>query len=158
MSPFVYTYVCMCVCMCVCVCWRNVEAGKGKTEATRTQLMLDTLTSLQKKVFRKTILDEMSVSFSVPPNRISIEDPSQESQLLHPRGQWLPRAYVNPARNCLNLNSQRKLSDIAVIWRNEGDDESPVNKMTFEKLRSKVWLVAYALEKLALEKRICDRD
>ncbi|MFS7911998.1 putative acetate--CoA ligase [Helianthus anomalus] len=104
------------------------------------------------EVFWKTILDEMSVSFSVPPNCILVDDPSQESQLLHPGGQWLPGAYVNPAGNCLNLNSKRKSSDIAVIWRDEGDDESPVNKMTFEKLRSEVWLVAYALEKLGLEK------
>ncbi|KAM0035723.1 putative acetate--CoA ligase [Helianthus debilis subsp. tardiflorus] len=104
------------------------------------------------EVFWKTILDEMSVSFSVPPNRILVDDPSQESQLLHPGGQWLPGAYVNPAGNCLNLNNKRKSSDIAVIWRDEGDDESPVNKMTFEKLRSEVWLVAYALEKLGLEK------
>ncbi|KAJ0805101.1 putative acetate--CoA ligase [Helianthus annuus] len=104
------------------------------------------------EVFWKTILDEMSVSFSVPPNRILVDDPSQESQLLHPGGQWLPGAYVNPAGNCLNLNSKRKSSDIAVIWRDEGDDETPVNKMTFEKLRSEVWLVAYALEKLGLEK------
>ncbi|KAJ0786070.1 putative acetate--CoA ligase [Helianthus annuus] len=104
------------------------------------------------EVFWKTILDEMSVSFSVPPNRILVDDPSQESQLLHPGGQWLPGAYVNPAGNCLNLNSKRNSSDIAVIWRDEGDDESPVNKMRFEKLRSEVWLVAYALEKLGLEK------
>ncbi|KAJ0750732.1 putative ANL domain-containing protein [Helianthus annuus] len=85
----------------------------------------------------------MSVSFSVPPNRI--EDPSQESQLLHPGGQWLPGAYVNPAGNCLNLNSKRKLSDIAVIWRDEGDDESPVNKVTFEKLRSEVGMLNFYL-------------
>ncbi|KAI7738500.1 hypothetical protein M8C21_004653, partial [Ambrosia artemisiifolia] len=104
------------------------------------------------EVFWKTILDEMNVSFSVPPNRILVDDPSEESQLLHPGGQWLPGAYVNPAKNCLNLNGKRKSSDIAVIWRDEGDDESPVNKMTFEKLRSEVWLVAYALEKLGLEK------
>ncbi|MFS7911988.1 putative acetate--CoA ligase [Helianthus anomalus] len=104
------------------------------------------------EMFWKTILDGMSVSFSVPPNCILVDDPSQESQLLHPGGQWLPGAYVNPAGNCLNLNSKRKSSDIAVIWRDEGDDESPVNKMTFEKLRSEVWLVAYALEKLGLEK------
>ncbi|MFS7904636.1 hypothetical protein Hanom_Chr01g00038451 [Helianthus anomalus] len=91
-------------------------------------------------VFRKTLLDEMSVSFLVPPNHISVEDPSQESQLLHPGGQWLPGAYVNPAGNCLNLNSKRKLSDIAVIWRDEGDDESPVNKMTFENCAQRGWL------------------
>lgn len=87
------------------------------------------------QVYWKTIFDEMSVSFSVPPNRILVE----ESPLLHPGGQWLPGAYLNPAGNCLNLDTKRKSSDIAVIWRDEGDDDSPVNKMTFEKLRSEVW-------------------
>ncbi|KAK9073268.1 hypothetical protein SSX86_007592 [Deinandra increscens subsp. villosa] len=104
------------------------------------------------EVFWRTILDEMSVSFSVPPNRILVDDPSEDSQFVHPGGQWLPGAYVNPARNCLDLNSKKKLSDIAVIWRDEGGDEMPVNKMTFENLRSEVWLVAYALEKLGFEK------
>ncbi|XP_076881359.1 putative acyl-activating enzyme 17, peroxisomal [Bidens hawaiensis] len=104
------------------------------------------------EVYWKTILDEMSVSFSVPPNRILVDDPSEESQLSHPGGQWLPGAYVNPAGNCLNLDSKRKSSDIAVIWRDEGNDDSPVNILTFEKLRSEVWLVAYAIEKLGFEK------
>lgn len=90
-------------------------------------------------MFWKAILDEMCVSFSVPPNRILVDDPSEESQLLYPGGRWLPGAYLNPARNCLSLNSKRKLSDIAVIWRDEGDDETPVKKMTFEELRSEVW-------------------
>ncbi|KAK1427251.1 hypothetical protein QVD17_15934 [Tagetes erecta] len=104
------------------------------------------------EVFWRTILDEMDVSFSVPPKCILVDDLSEESQLLHPGGRWLPGAYVNPARNCLSLNSKRKLSDVAVIWRDEGDDEMPVKKMTFEELRSEVWLVAYALEKLGFEK------
>ncbi|KAI3684973.1 hypothetical protein L6452_34203 [Arctium lappa] len=104
------------------------------------------------EVFWKTILEEMSISFSVPPQRILVDEPSEKSQLLHPGGQWLPGAYVNPARNCLSLSSKRSLSDIAVIWRDEGNDEMPVNTMTVEKLRSEVWLVAYAIETLGLEK------
>lgn len=81
----------------------------------------------------------MNISFSVPPKAILVDDPSEETQLLHPGGRWLPGAYVNPAGNCLSLSSKRISSDIAVIWRNEGDDETPVNTMTFEKLRSEVW-------------------
>ncbi|XP_023767126.1 probable acyl-activating enzyme 17, peroxisomal [Lactuca sativa] len=104
------------------------------------------------EVFWKTILVEMNISFSVPPKAILVDDPSEETQLLHPGGRWLPGAYVNPAGNCLSLSSKRISSDIAVIWRNEGDDETPVNTMTFEKLRSEVWLVAYALGTLGLEK------
>ncbi|KAI3513298.1 hypothetical protein L1887_20627 [Cichorium endivia] len=104
------------------------------------------------EVFWKTILDEMNVSFSVPPKAILVDDPSKENQLLHPGGRWLPGAYVNPARNCLSLSSKRNSSDIAVIWRDEGNDETPVKTMTFEKLRSEVWLVAFALGTLGLEK------
>ncbi|KAL7617544.1 hypothetical protein Lser_V15G00604 [Lactuca serriola] len=104
------------------------------------------------EVFWKTILVEMNISFSVPPKAILVDDPSEETQLLHPGGRWLPGAYVNPAGNCLSLSSKRISSDIAVIWRDEGDDETPVNTMTFEKLRSEVWLVAYALGTLGLEK------
>ncbi|KAL0462432.1 UNVERIFIED_CONTAM: putative acyl-activating enzyme 17, peroxisomal [Sesamum latifolium] len=56
------------------------------------------------------------------------------------------------ANNCLSLNSERTLEDIAVIWRDEGDDELPLNKMTLNELRKSVWLVAHAIETLKLEK------
>ncbi|KAI3787746.1 hypothetical protein L2E82_00130 [Cichorium intybus] len=104
------------------------------------------------EVFWKTILDEMNISFSVSPKAILVDDPSKENQLLHPRGRWIPGAYVNPARNCLSLSSKRSSSDIAVIWRDEGNYETPVNTMTFEKLRSEVGLVAFAHGTLGLEK------
>ncbi|PWA74948.1 acyl-activating enzyme 17 [Artemisia annua] len=104
------------------------------------------------EVFWKTILDEMNISFSVPPKRILVDDPSQESQLSHPGGQWLPGAYVNPARDCLSLGSKRNLNDVAVIWRDEGSDQIPVKRMTVRKLRSEVWLAAYALDTLGLDK------
>ncbi|KAM7475410.1 hypothetical protein LguiB_022653 [Lonicera macranthoides] len=98
------------------------------------------------EAYWKTIFDEMSVSFSVPPQCILREEPS------HPGGQWLPGAYVNPVKNCLNLNSKRNLDDITVVWRDEGNDEMPVKKLTLRELRREVWLVAYALETLGLEK------
>lgn len=81
----------------------------------------------------------MNISFSVPPKRILVDDASQESQLSHPGGQWLPGAYVNPARDCLSLGSKRNLNDVAVIWRDEGSDQLPVKRMTVRKLRSEVW-------------------
>ncbi|GJX88108.1 probable acyl-activating enzyme 17, peroxisomal [Tanacetum coccineum] len=104
------------------------------------------------EVFWKTILDEMDISFSVHPKHILVDDPSQDSQLSHPGGQWLPGAYVNPARDCLGLGSKRNLNDVAVIWRDEGNDQLPVKRMTVRKLRSEVWLVAYALDTLGLDK------
>ncbi|KAM3344573.1 putative acyl-activating enzyme 17, peroxisomal isoform X4 [Capsicum galapagoense] len=97
------------------------------------------------EVFWKTILEEMNISFSVPPECILRETPS------HPGGQWLPGARVNPAKNCLSKR-KRTLSDVAIVWRSEGNDEAPVQKMTLQELRESVWTVAYALETLGLEK------
>ncbi|KAI8013115.1 putative acyl-activating enzyme 17, peroxisomal [Camellia lanceoleosa] len=98
------------------------------------------------EVYWKTILDEISVSFLVPPQCILRENQS------HPGGQWLPGAHLNLAKNCLSLNGKRTLDDIMVIWRDEGDDKMPVNKMTLKELRTEVWLVAHALETLGLDK------
>ncbi|KAL3512319.1 hypothetical protein ACH5RR_025036 [Cinchona calisaya] len=98
------------------------------------------------EVYWKTIFDEMNISFSVAPECILRENPA------YPGGQWLPGAYVNPAKNCLNINRKRTLDDIALLWRNEGDDKLPLQKMTLKELRSRVWLVAYALETLGLDK------
>ncbi|KAK3040893.1 hypothetical protein RJ639_027888 [Escallonia herrerae] len=104
------------------------------------------------EVYWKTVLDEMCVSFSVPPQCILREELPGESQLSHPGGQWIPGAHVNPARNCLSLNTKRTLEDIMLMWRDEGDDALPVKKMTLKEIRSEVWLVAYGLETLGLEK------
>ncbi|KAK4426920.1 putative acyl-activating enzyme 17, peroxisomal [Sesamum alatum] len=98
------------------------------------------------EVYWRILLDKMNISFSVPPVCILREDPT------HPGGHWLPCATINPANNCLSLNAERTLEDIAVIWRDEGDDEVPINKMTLKALRKSVWLVAHAIETLKLEK------
>ncbi|KAG7944430.1 hypothetical protein I3843_15G102100 [Carya illinoinensis] len=104
------------------------------------------------EVYWKTVLDEMRVSFSVPPQCILRESPFGESHSSYPGGQWLPGALVNPAKNCLSLNSTRSLDDVVVIWRNEGDDDLPVCKMTLREFRAEVWLVAHAIKALGLEK------
>nr|GEW58120.1 probable acyl-activating enzyme 17, peroxisomal [Tanacetum cinerariifolium] len=83
---------------------------------------------------------------------ILADDPSQDNQLSHPGGQWLPGAYVNPARDCLGLGNKRNLNDVDVIWRDEGNDQLPVKRMTVRKLRLEIWLVAYALDTLGLDK------
>ncbi|CAN4115455.1 unnamed protein product [Withania somnifera] len=97
------------------------------------------------EVFWKTILEEMNISFSVPPECILRESPA------HPGGQWLPGARVNPAKNCLSLKN-RTLSDVAIVWQSGGNDEAPVEKMTLQELRESVWAVAHALVTLGLEK------
>ncbi|KAI5562352.1 hypothetical protein POPTR_015G056000v4 [Populus trichocarpa] len=104
------------------------------------------------EVYWKTILDEMSISFSVPPQCILSENTSRESSLANPGGQWLPGAYVNPAKTCLTLNCKRNLDDVVIRWRDEGNDDMPVSSLTLEELRSEVWLVAYALNALGLDR------
>ncbi|KAL5544827.1 hypothetical protein UlMin_008611 [Ulmus minor] len=104
------------------------------------------------EVYWKTILDELNVSFSIPPECIVRENVPVEGHPSHPGGEWLPGAYVNPAKNCLSLNGKKSLDDTMILWRDEGKDDLPVNKMTLEELRSEVWLVAYALKELGLDK------
>ncbi|KAL6579898.1 putative acyl-activating enzyme 17, peroxisomal [Orobanche minor] len=122
------------------------------------------------EVYWKILFKKMNVFFSVPPECILREDPS------HLGGHWLPCATTNPANNCLS-GVKRTLGDISVIWRDEVDDELPVNKMTLKELRTSVCpanissyfkqrttpifydfmaivgrLVAHAIETLKLEK------
>ncbi|KAG6745874.1 hypothetical protein POTOM_050384 [Populus tomentosa] len=104
------------------------------------------------EVYWKTILDEISVSFSVPPQCILSENTSRESSLASPGVQWLPGAYVNPAKTCLTLNCKRTLDDVVIRWRDEGNDDMPVSSLTLEELRSEVWLVAYAINALGLDR------
>ncbi|XP_019415489.1 PREDICTED: probable acyl-activating enzyme 17, peroxisomal [Lupinus angustifolius] len=104
------------------------------------------------EVYWKIVLDEMNISFSKPPQCILHESLPGESQVSYPGGQWLPGAYINPAKNCLSLNSKRSLDDTIIIWRDELHDDLPVQRMTLKQLREEVWLVAYALEALDLVK------
>lgn len=81
----------------------------------------------------------MDVSFSVPPQCILSDYMSGEGQFSYPGGQWLPGAFINPAKNCLSLNSKRNLEDTVLIWRDEGKDDQPLNKMTLVELREEIW-------------------
>lgn len=91
------------------------------------------------QVYWRTVLDELDVSFSVPPKRILQEISSGESQSTHPGDRWLPDASINPAKNCLTVNSRRSLSATVIIWREELHDDQPLHKMTLKELREEVW-------------------
>ncbi|KAL3655286.1 putative acyl-activating enzyme 17, peroxisomal [Castilleja foliolosa] len=97
------------------------------------------------EVYWRILFEKMNTFFSVHPECILREVPS------HLGGQWLPNATTNPANNCLS-GVKGTLENIAVIWRDETDDELPVNKMSLKELRASVWLVAHAIETLNLEK------
>ncbi|KAK8560064.1 hypothetical protein V6N13_061319 [Hibiscus sabdariffa] len=103
------------------------------------------------EVYWKAVLDEMCVDFSVPPDCI-LQSPSDDSRTSNPGGKWLPGAFVNPAKNCLVVNSKRSLDDIVIRWRDEGDDDLPVKSMTLKELQTEVWLVAHALDALGLDR------
>ncbi|XP_022635171.1 probable acyl-activating enzyme 17, peroxisomal isoform X2 [Vigna radiata var. radiata] len=94
----------------------------------------------------------MNISFSKPPECILRDSPTGEDPLSHPGGQWLPGASINPAQNCININGKRGLNDTVIIWREEQHDDLPLQRMTLKELREEVWLVAYALNSLDLEK------
>ncbi|KOM40254.1 hypothetical protein LR48_Vigan04g045200 [Vigna angularis] len=100
----------------------------------------------------KSVFDEMNISFSKPPECILRDSPTGEGPLSHPGGQWLPGASINPAQNCININGKRGLNDTVIIWREEQHDDLPLQRMTLKELREEVWLVAYALNSLDLEK------
>lgn len=88
------------------------------------------------QVYWSCILEEMGISFTKPPHCILYENSS------YPGGQWLPGCSLNPAEICLRVNAKRNLDDIAVAWRDEGEDNGPVQKMTLQELRREVWYVA----------------
>lgn len=90
------------------------------------------------QVYWRTILEELSVSFQVPPECILRDHPSGQS---HPGGQWLPGAFLNPAELSLALNNRWGLDDTAIVWHDEGADGLPPNRMTLKELRKEVWYV-----------------
>ncbi|KAL5987576.1 putative acyl-activating enzyme 17, peroxisomal [Asimina triloba] len=104
------------------------------------------------EVYWKMVFQEMNISFSVPPSCILRQHTSGEGQVLYPGGHWLPGAVLNSAGNCLSLSGKRNSNDVMVIWRNEGDDESPVNHMKLEDFQKEVCRVANALDTLGLAK------
>uniref|UniRef100_A0A0D3CQZ7 Mediator of RNA polymerase II transcription subunit 13 n=1 Tax=Brassica oleracea var. oleracea TaxID=109376 RepID=A0A0D3CQZ7_BRAOL len=91
------------------------------------------------EVYWSIVIDELSLKFHTPPR--CILDKSK------PGGTWLPDAVLNTAECCLipSSRSQREDDSLAVVWREEGFDDSPVNRMTFKELRQRVMLVANAI-------------
>lgn len=56
------------------------------------------------------------------------------------KGKWLPDSILNIAHCCL-LPSSRPFRDdnsLAIVWRDEGCDDSNVNHMTLKELREEV--------------------
>ncbi|KAH7838820.1 hypothetical protein Vadar_031582 [Vaccinium darrowii] len=97
------------------------------------------------EVYWSLILKELSIQFREAPKRIL--DTSDKSK--H-GGTWLPGSILNIAECCLlSTNHPRKEDNsLAIVWRDEGRDDSQVNHMTLKELREQVMLVANALDTL----------
>ncbi|KAH1236801.1 putative acyl-activating enzyme 18, peroxisomal [Glycine max] len=95
-------------------------------------------------VYWSLILKELSVSFVEPPKCIldTSSDPSKHG------GTWLPGSVLNIADCCLQPTPYPHKTDdtLAVVWRDEGFDDSEVNGMTLKQLRHQVMLVANAID------------
>ncbi|KAF5471331.1 hypothetical protein F2P56_011774 [Juglans regia] len=89
------------------------------------------------------VLKELSVSFHEAPKCIfDTTDKSKHG------GTWFPGSSMNIAECCLLPRSHPRKEDIslAVVWRDEGSDNSEISHMTLKELREQVMLVANALD------------
>ncbi|CAJ1938602.1 unnamed protein product [Sphenostylis stenocarpa] len=89
------------------------------------------------------VLKELSVTFVEPPKCIlDTSDPSRHG------GTWLPGSVLNIADCCVQPSSHPYKPDdsLAIVWRDEGFDDSEVNRITLKQLRQQVMLVAKAID------------
>uniref|UniRef100_A0A9I9EAE9 Acyl-activating enzyme 18, peroxisomal n=1 Tax=Cucumis melo TaxID=3656 RepID=A0A9I9EAE9_CUCME len=85
------------------------------------------------EIYWSIVLQELSVTFQKAPR--CILDRTEK-----PNGRWLPDSMLNIAECCLRSSSRllRDDNSLAIVWRDEGCDNSNVNHMTLKQLREKV--------------------
>ncbi|KAG0631382.1 hypothetical protein M758_1G249200 [Ceratodon purpureus] len=67
-------------------------------------------------------------------------------------GEWVPGAHLNAAECCLAAKGSKSDSSIAIVYRNEGEDDLPVQQLTLSQFRANVSRVANALEAIGVKK------
>lgn len=95
------------------------------------------------EVYWSIVLQEFQIKFHKDPKCIlDTGDKTKHS------GRWLPGAVLNIAECCLLPSDVLKRQDdrVAIVWRDEGFDDSPINSLTLKELRDQVMLVANALD------------
>ncbi|CAI8618620.1 unnamed protein product [Vicia faba] len=96
------------------------------------------------EVYWSLVLKELSISFVQPPSCIldTSSDPSKHG------GTWLPGSVLNIADCCLQPSSHPNKQDdsVAIVWRDEGFDDSEINHITLKQLRQQVMLLANAID------------
>lgn len=69
-----------------------------------------------------------------------------------PGGAWLPGAQLNVAECCLTAKGAKSDSSIAIVYRDEGDEELPVRRLTLSQFRANVSRAANALEAMGFQR------
>ncbi|XP_078180968.1 acyl-activating enzyme 18 isoform X1 [Carex rostrata] len=97
------------------------------------------------EIYWSIVTKELSVKFQHPPK--CILDRSLKSK---EGGLWFPGGVLNIAECCIYpVPFQNKTdSSVAIIWRDEGFDDLPVNYVSVKELREQVMTVANALDTL----------
>ncbi|KAJ0982762.1 hypothetical protein J5N97_011017 [Dioscorea zingiberensis] len=96
------------------------------------------------EIYWSIVVKELSVLFREGPKCVlDTADKSREC------GTWFPGSVLNIAECCLLPMYFPKKSDenIAIVWRDEGADHSPVNVLSVRELRDQVMMVANAIDK-----------
>ncbi|KAG9456398.1 hypothetical protein H6P81_000906 [Aristolochia fimbriata] len=95
------------------------------------------------EVYWQIVLKQLSVQFRKNP--ICVLDRGDSSK--H-NGTWFPGSVLNIAECCLlpMKSIGKEDSSIAILWRDEGEDHLPVNKLLLKDLREQVMMVANALD------------
>ncbi|XP_020519558.1 probable acyl-activating enzyme 18, peroxisomal [Amborella trichopoda] len=95
------------------------------------------------EIYWSIVLRELSLTFHRGPERILNTGDSSRH-----RGIWLQGSLLNIAECCLlpmeNLNKHD--DNVAVVWRDEGLDDFPINHMTLRELRGQAMSVANSLD------------
>ncbi|XP_077211884.1 acyl-activating enzyme 18 [Tasmannia lanceolata] len=95
------------------------------------------------EVYWGIVVKELSVIFREGPKCVlDTTDKSKHG------GSWFPGSVLNIAECCLlPMEVPKKHDDsVAIIWRDEGHDNSPVNHLLLRELRNQVMMVANALD------------
>ena len=84
-------------------------------------------------------MEELSLKFHERPSCILKNDQTKFLGEPCPGGRWLPGAVLNAAECCLLLDSKERAQEAAIMWRDEGQDDFPISRLTMAELRERVW-------------------
>lgn len=91
------------------------------------------------QVYWKIVLKELNLKFHNQPSCILNADETEIQGEPSPGGRWLPGAVLNAAECCLQADSKERANKVAILWRDEGQDNSAISSLTVAELHAWVW-------------------